>query len=55
MPMERVWLWMKEHDLSNRVFEDEEAIDAACRDSWNKLTSERLKSITATAWLTHEN
>ncbi|MEX0775228.1 MAG: IS630 family transposase [Phycisphaeraceae bacterium] len=55
MPMERVWLWMKEHDLCNRVFEDEEAIDAACRDSGNKLTSERLKSITAMAGLTHEN
>lgn len=54
MPMERVWLWMREHDLSNRVFEDEHAIDAACRDSWNKLTPERLRSITATDWITHE-
>lgn len=54
MPMERVWLWMKEHDLSNRVFEDEHAIDVACRESWNKLTPERLKSITATDWITHK-
>lgn len=55
MPMERVWQWMRQHDLSNRVFEDAAAIDRACRESWNKLTPDRLKSITATAWLTHEN
>jgi len=54
MPMERVWQWMRQHDLSNRVFEDEAAIDRACRESWNNLTPERLQSITATAWLTHE-
>ena len=55
MPMERVWLWMRERDLSNRVFEDEADIDRACRESWNRLTPERLKTITATSWLTHEN
>lgn len=54
MPMERVWQWMRQHDLSNRLFEDEAAIDHACHDSWNKLTPERLKTITATDWLTHE-
>ena len=55
MPMERVWAWMRQHDLSNRVFVDEAAIDKACAESWNKLTAERLKTITATAWLMHEN
>jgi transposase len=55
MPMERVWLWMRQHDLSNRVFEDEADIDLACRDSWNNLTAQRLKTITVTHWLTHES
>lgn len=55
MPMERVWGWMRQHDLSNRVFKDEAEIDAACRASWNKLTPERLQTITATEWLTHES
>lgn len=55
MPMERVWQWMRQHDLSNRALENEAAIDQACTDSWNKLTPERLKSITATAWLTPKN
>lgn len=54
MPMERVWLWMKQHDLSNRVFTDEFAIDEACKKSWNKLSANRLKTITATQWLMHE-
>ena len=55
MPMERVWQWMRQHDLSNRMFKDVAAIDQACKESWNKLTPERLMSITATAWLTHES
>ena len=54
MPMKRVWLWMRQHDPSNRVYTDAAAIDAACRDSWNKITPERFQSITATAWMTHE-
>ena len=54
MPMERVWAWMRQHTLSNRVFTDEEAIDTAVAASWNSLTPARLQSITATSWLTHE-
>ena len=51
MPMERVWAWMRQHDLSNRVFKDEADIDAACTESWNKLTPQRLMSITHESWL----
>jgi len=54
MPMERVWQWMRQHDLSNRVLADTTAIDEACRASWRKLTKEKLQSITHTPWLTHE-
>jgi len=55
MPMERVWAWMRQHDLSNRVFADEADIDKACRASWNNLTPERLRTITATEWITRED
>ena len=55
MPMERQWLWMKEHDLSNRVFADEAEIDQACAESWNGLTRERIKSVCHTDWLTPQN
>ena len=54
MPMERVWRWMRQHDLSNRVYADATAVDAAVAASWNKLTPDRLRSITATNWLTHK-
>jgi len=50
----RVWAWMRQHDLSNRAFKDEADTAQACAESWNKLTPERLRSITATQWLTHE-
>lgn len=55
MPMERLWCWMKQQDLSNRIFEDEAAIDDACAKSWNKLTPERIQSIIKTTWITREN
>ena len=55
MPMERVWAWMRQHDLSNRVFVDAEEIDQACAASWNKLTPERIKTITHEAWLERAN
>ena len=51
MPVERLWLWMKDHHLSNRVFKNVAEIDAACKDSWNKLTPERIQSVCRTAWL----
>jgi len=57
MPMERVWAWMRQHNLSNRVYADAAAVDAAVAAiaaSWNKLTHNGLRSITATSWLTHE-
>ena len=54
MPIEGVWAWMRQHHPSNRVFTDEAAIDAAIASSWNTLDPERLRSITATALLTHE-
>lgn len=55
MPMERVWAWMRQHDLSNRVFIDAAEIDRACAESWNKLTPERLRTITHEPWLERVN
>jgi hypothetical protein len=40
--------------LSNRVFENWEAIVDACCDAWNRLTAEtgRIKSIATRNWAT---
>lgn len=52
MPMERVWLWMKQQHLSNRVFKDEAEIDDACGKSWRSLDVERVKSVAGEPWVT---
>ena len=47
MPMQRVWLWMKSHHLSNRLLGDEAASEAACGESWSRLAPERLRRTAA--------
>ena len=51
-PVERVWDWLRSHHLSNRVFADYDDLFDQTRDSWNRLDQARLRSITATDWLT---
>jgi transposase len=34
-PMEQVWKWIKDHFLSNRVFDGYEDIEKSCCDAWN--------------------
>ncbi|MEM1355822.1 MAG: hypothetical protein AAGH88_13180 [Planctomycetota bacterium] len=55
MSLFQLWAWMRSHDLSNRVFVDAADIDRACAESWNKLTLERLQTITHEAWLERAN
>ena len=50
-PVERVWLYLRERFLSHRLHADYAAVlDAACR-AWNRLTPERLRSLTSYPWL----
>lgn len=52
-PVERVWLYLKEHFLSHRLFENYEAIVTACCQAWNAMTAdpERLRSLTNYPWI----
>jgi hypothetical protein len=50
-PVELVWLWLSEHQLSNRTFADQEALDKACTDAWNTLTPDRIRSLCRVAWM----
>ena len=44
-PVERLWKWLKENFLSNRVIaKNEDLINVGC-EVWNRLTDERVKSI----------
>ena len=51
-PVENIWQFLRQTYLSNRVFENWEAIVDACCDAWNRLTAEtgRIKSIATRNW-----
>ena len=53
-PTENIWQFLRQTYLSNRVFENWEAIVDACCDAWNRLTAEtgRIKSIATRNWAT---
>jgi transposase len=51
-PAENVWEYLRQNHLSNRVYDDYEAIVDACCDAWNSLTAEqgRIASIATRDW-----
>ena len=53
-PVERLWHWLKDHEFSNRVYEDDEVLLEAVCAMWNTLTNERIKTVCRCSW-THEN
>jgi len=50
--MEPVWLYLKSHYLSNRVYADHDELYAAGCDAWNRFTAdpERVRSVCHSAW-----
>lgn len=53
-PIERLWAYLKQHYLSNRIFENEVHLYDQTNAAWNQLDEERLKTITNTEWIKHE-
>ena len=51
-PMENVWEYLRENQLSLRVWSDQAAIVDSCCDTWNALMRlpERIRSITTRTW-----
>lgn len=51
-PVENIWQYLRQNQLSNRVFESYNAIVDACCDAWNLLTTEpgRIQSIATRPW-----
>ena len=51
-PQENVWQYLRQNQLSNRVFSDYNAIVAACCTAWNALMAmpDRIRSIATRAW-----
>ena len=54
-PAERLWLWFREHDWSNRVYPDEAALIQEAKRSHRSLRRAQVRSICATRWVTREN
>jgi hypothetical protein len=51
-PVENIWEYLRQNQLSNRVFADYEAIVDACCDAWNALvaTPNCIRSIATRSW-----
>lgn len=51
-PIERVWRYLKDVWLSNRVFADLDDVIDACCNAWNALLTEtgRIRSICSEPW-----
>jgi transposase len=52
-PIERLWLYLKDNQLSHRVFAGPAEIIDACCDAWNNLIAEtgRIRSLCSYPWL----
>lgn len=53
-PVERIWLFLRENDLSLRVLADYDAVVDACCAAWNALFADpsRVVSLTHYPWIT---
>lgn len=54
-PVERLWCWLKEHQLSNRIYRDYQDLLDAGTQAWNSLSTQRIQSVCRTSWLRHAN
>ena len=54
-PVENLWHYIKSHHMSNRAYEDYEALLDAGQAAWRSLTPDIIKSVCRCGYLTHEN
>ena len=50
-PAERLWLWLRSHQLSNRIYEDYDDLLRETDHAWLTLDAETIKSICACPWI----
>lgn len=53
-PIERLWAYLRGHFLSNRAYDDYDHLLDAGAEAWQRLTPQRLRSVCACSYLTHE-
>lgn len=54
-PVERVWHWLRDRKLSNRVLPADDDLDALLAEVITQITPERFRSTCHTDWLTTEH
>jgi hypothetical protein len=54
-PTERLWAWLRSHQLSNRVYDDYDHLLHAANDAMASLDSARIKTVCACDYLTPPN
>ena len=54
-PVERVWLYLRERFMSHRLLDSYDAIVDACCAAWNRLTPERLRSLSQFPYMQQVN
>ena len=56
-PVENVWQFMRQNNLSNRVYDTYDDIVSACCDAWNSLCAipNQIASIATRQWAQVEN
>jgi transposase len=49
---ENIWQYLRQNQLSNRVFDSQADVVEACSDAWNDFTADpaRVTSVTARDW-----
>ena len=53
-PIERLWVYLKSHYLSNRAYTDYDDLFEVCLNSWNKITVEQFRTVCHVEWILHE-
>ncbi len=54
-PVERLWGFLRSHYLSNRAYRNYDHLFDCCGKAWNQLTTDQLRSICHTEWLSPAN
>jgi transposase len=54
-PVENLWHYIRSHYLSNRAYQDYEALLDAGQAAWRSLTPAVIRSVCRCEYLTHEN
>lgn len=54
-PVERLWQWLRSHQLSNRIYADYDQLFTHCNRALDTINADTVKTVCAMPWLTPPN